>query len=75
MKYTHRLLLERIKRGFKNNRIIIIIGSRQVGKTTIMKMYEDCIAKEFKRFYFNLEDVFNLNNNQADNTQRLSIFF
>ncbi len=47
---THRLLLERIKKGFKNNRIIIIIGSRQAGKTTVMKMYEDCITKEFERF-------------------------
>lgn len=61
MKYTHRLLLEKIKKGFKNNRIIILIGSRQVGKTTLMKIYSNYVAEGVKKFYFNLEDVSNLN--------------
>lgn len=61
MKYIHRLLLDKLKKGFKNNRIIIIIGSRQVGKTTLINMYKREIPRNYTCFYFNLEDVNNLN--------------
>ena len=61
MKYIKRLLLDKIKKSFKNNRIIIITGSRQVGKTTLMNMYGKHIPKSYKCFYFNLEDANSLN--------------
>lgn len=68
MRYIQRHLLDKIKNSFKHNRIIIIIGSRQVGKTTIMRMYQDGIPKRTRYFYFDLEDVANLNICQdADN--------
>lgn len=55
--FIHRLILDKLKKGFKNNRIIIIIGSRQVGKTTVMEMYKRNIPKKYHQFYFNLEDI------------------
>lgn len=61
MKYIPRLLSDKLKKSFKNNRIIIIIGSRQVGKTTVMEIYRNDIPKELKCFYFNLEDVESIN--------------
>ena len=61
MKGVHRLLLGRLKEGFKKNRIVIITGSRQVGKTTLMNMYKGNIPGEMHCFYFNLEDVGSLN--------------
>lgn len=60
MRCIYRNLLDKLKHGFKNNRIIIIVGSRQVGKTTIMEMYKNDIPKYYSQFYFNLEDVGNL---------------
>jgi len=57
MEYINRYLLDKVKKGFKSNRIIIIIGSRQVGKTTLMNMYKDSIPKSHRCFYFNLEDA------------------
>jgi len=39
-KYIGKLLLDKLKKEFKNNRIIIIMGSRQVEKTTLMNMYK-----------------------------------
>lgn len=61
MKYIHRLLLDKLEKGFKNNRIIIVVGSRQVGKTTLMEMYKSVIPRSYRQFYFNLEDVYSLN--------------
>jgi len=61
MKYIPRLLSDKIKKSFKNNRIIIIVGSRQVGKTTVMEMYREGIPKKLRCFYFNLENVESLN--------------
>jgi len=62
MRYVHRLLLDKLKKGFRNNRIIIIIGSRQVGKTTLMNMYRSSsIPTTYQCFYLNLEDVNSLN--------------
>jgi len=60
MQYIHRLLLDKLEKGFRGNRIIIITGSRQTGKTTVMEMYKRCIPAKYKQFYFNLEDVTNL---------------
>ena len=61
MKYIHRLLSDKLEKGFKNNRILIITGSRQVGKTTVMEMYKNIIPEEYRQFYFNLEEVSSLN--------------
>jgi len=60
MEYINRLILDKIKSGFINNRIIIIIGSRQVGKTTVLEMYKEYIPKDYLIFYFNLEDISSL---------------
>lgn len=60
MQYIHRLLLDKLEKGFRGNRIIIITGSRQTGKTTVMEMYKRCIPAKYKQFYFNLEDVTSL---------------
>ncbi|MBL7072433.1 MAG: ATP-binding protein [Candidatus Omnitrophica bacterium] len=60
-KYVDRLLLDKLKKGFKHNRINIIMGSRQVGKTTLMNMYKKTIPESDKLFYFDLEDVKHLN--------------
>jgi len=57
MRYVPRLLLDKLKKGFRHNRIIIIIGSRQVGKTTLMNMYRSSIPASYRCFYLNLEDV------------------
>lgn len=57
MRYVHRLILDKLKKGFKNNRIIIIIGSRQAGKTIVMEMYKSNIPPKTPHFYFNMEDV------------------
>lgn len=61
MRFVERLLLSRLKKSFKNNRIIIVIGSRQVGKTTLMQMYQEHFLKSRRIFYFNLEDISHLN--------------
>ncbi len=60
MKNIPRFILDKLKQSFKNNRIIIIVGSRQVGKTTSMEMYQTDISKQFHQFYFNLEDTAHL---------------
>ena len=52
-----RPLQETLKDRFKRHRIIIIIGSRQVGKTSIMNAYAATIPSTLMQFYFNLEDV------------------
>lgn len=60
MKYKHRLLLNKLEKGFKHNRIIVIVGSRQAGKTVLMEMYKSLIPAGYRQFYFNLEDVLSL---------------
>ena len=57
MRYVHRILLDKLEIGFKSNRIIIVVGSRQVGKTTLMNMFRTGIPEDYKSFYFNLEDI------------------
>lgn len=59
-RYIYRMLLGTVKKSFKSNRIIIIVGSRQVGKTTVMEMYKSSIPKKYRQFYFHLEDVAHL---------------
>lgn len=56
MKDIPRLLLDKLVTAFQNNRIIIIIGSRQVGKTTLMSIYRQTV-NDYHCFSFNLEDV------------------
>ena len=57
MKYIQRILSAKLEESIKHNRIIIILGSRQVGKTTLMKMLQDSFPKNCLQFYFNLEDI------------------
>ena len=55
MTYIKRAIVIKIKNKFKNNRIIILVGSRQVGKTVIAKkIFEGCDVDQ--KLYFNLED-------------------
>ena len=55
--YIERMAYSSIERAFNKNRIVIIIGSRQVGKTTLMKVYAEGLKGREKHFYFNLEDI------------------
>ena len=57
MKYVRRFLLDKLEESIKNNRIIIILGSRQVGKTTLMEMLQASIPSKYQKYYFNLEDI------------------
>ena len=57
MKYIQRILSHKLEESIKHNRIIIILGSRQVGKTTLMKMLQASFPKNYQQFYFNLEDI------------------
>ena len=55
MTYIKRAIVNKIKNKFKNNRIIILVGSRQVGKTVIAKkIFEGCNVDQ--KLYLNLED-------------------
>jgi len=54
--YFHRYITEKIDKRFKNNQIIIIIGSRQTGKTMITKnFFANYLKKTDKSFYFDFE--------------------
>jgi len=48
--------LNQIKNDLKKEKIILLIGSRQVGKTTILNMLEQEL--DSKKLYLNLEDYF-----------------
>ncbi len=39
MKIERSYYLEKIKKGFKNNPIVVLIGARQVGKTSLMQLF------------------------------------
>jgi predicted AAA+ superfamily ATPase len=71
MMHRERLLLDKLEQGFKDNRIIIIVGSRQVGKTTLMNIYKDKIPEDYRCFYFNLEDINSLSICQDIDSLRL----
>lgn len=60
MKLMRRSFMDRLSSGFKSNRMIILVGSRQVGKTTVMRMHQAALPPGAKSFYFNLEDVLHL---------------
>lgn len=44
--------IQKIKRGFENNPIVVLIGARQVGKTSLMQMY----SQSHKSFWINGEN-------------------
>lgn len=73
MAFIHRMFLEKLVSGFKNNRIIIVIGSRQTGKTTVLKMYEKSLPQGTKCFYFNLENSQHLDICQSVNSLKTYI--
>ncbi|MEF2174957.1 MAG: ATP-binding protein [Candidatus Absconditabacteria bacterium] len=50
-KIFHNLLKE-----IDNNQIILLIGARQVGKTTLMKQVRERISKSYDTYFLNLED-------------------
>ena len=48
---------EKIKGNLENNKILLILWARQVGKTTLLKKIENQLKKEWKEtFFINLED-------------------
>ncbi len=56
-KYFNRYITDKVISSFKRSRIIILIGSRQVGKTYISKNYlENNIHSETKGLYYNFEN-------------------
>ena len=60
--YFYRYITEKIDKRFKNNRIIILIGSRQTGKTMIVKNYLANYLKggQENAWYFNFEKTADL---------------
>lgn len=56
MRLISRDLLPAILKWVDKPEIIVVLGSRQVGKTTLLKMILDKIQHEPK-FYFDLEDL------------------
>lgn len=60
-KYFNRYITNKVISGFKRSRIIILIGSRQVGKTYISKNYlENYINNRVKGLYYNFENSVDL---------------
>ena len=56
MHYFFRYLTKKINQRFKDNQIIILIGSRQVGKTNIAKnFFTNYLKLDAKKFYFDFE--------------------
>ncbi len=55
-----RRLLEEIKGYLDNPKFLVIIGARQVGKTSLLYLIADCLKKKVKDnsiFYFDLENL------------------
>lgn len=52
--FKHRKTLDKIKNYLIHERIVILLGSRQVGKTTLMKMIQENL--QYKSHYLNMED-------------------
>ena len=44
--------IQKIEKGFENNLIVVLIGARQVGKTSLMQMY----SQSHKSFWINGEN-------------------
>lgn len=60
-KYFNRYITDKIISGFKRNQIIILIGSRQAGKTYISKNYlENHTGGKTKGLYYNFENSVDL---------------
>lgn len=56
VKYFNRYIINKVISGFERSRIIILIGSRQVGKTYISKNYlENYIKNGVMGLYYNFE--------------------
>lgn len=57
VKYFNRYITAKVIAGFKKNQIIILVGSRQVGKTYISKNYlEHYITHAITGLYYNFEN-------------------
>ena len=52
--FKYRKTLDKIKNYLNHERIVILLGSRQVGKTTLMKMIQEDL--QGKSYYLNMED-------------------
>jgi len=54
-----REIISKIEKWLPEREIIVLIGARQVGKTSILKLLKEHLQKEIT-FYFDLEDSFDL---------------
>ncbi len=52
-----RLVTEKIKQRLSDQSIIILVGARQVGKTTILKQINEILSKQERTEFVNLEDL------------------
>jgi len=52
MNVIKRNLLEEIRKHLSKKEITLIIGPRQVGKTTLMLKLKDYLEKKVKKLYF-----------------------
>jgi len=52
MNVIKRNLLEEIRKHLSKKEITLIIGPRQVGKTTLMLQLKDYLEKKVKKLYF-----------------------
>lgn len=52
--FKYRKTLDKIKNYLNHERIVILLGARQVGKTTLMKMIQEDL--QHKSHYLNMED-------------------
>ena len=51
----YRHVIDRIKPWIGKEKIILLTGPRQVGKTTILKILEGELRKEFKTFFYSCD--------------------
>ena len=69
-KLIERTIFQEIKQHLKEKEITVIIGARQVGKTTVLLLLRDYLTSQKKIgaervFYFNLDRLKDLNELQC----------
>lgn len=59
--YYHRDIEKKIYKNIENDYILIVVGARQTGKTTLLKHIQTELDDSNKTYFFNLEDLDYLN--------------
>ncbi|MEF2175073.1 MAG: AAA family ATPase, partial [Candidatus Absconditabacteria bacterium] len=60
MQIYRKKYLDKILSKIDTEKLFLLVGARQVGKTTIMEMLKERLESSFKTLYFNLEDIFGI---------------